>query len=141
MARGLGALAVTLLACGNSASGAGSPPPIDAGAYDQSCKAASDCLLVAQGDVCAPCVSGPFDSCNASAAISASDMARYQADYDRLKAQCPSRPPQSCPNICAIAYATCTAGTCAVCRSVGCADAGAQDAGPPDSGMRDGSGD
>ena len=128
---------VPALACGSSGGGGGSqPPPINATSYDQSCQSAADCILVSDGNVCQPCISGPFDSCAASAAINKKDQMRFQTDYDNLKAQCPSHPPQSCPNICAIAFATCVAGTCGVCNAPGCADGGA-----PDAGGRDASGD
>ncbi len=127
--------AASAVACGSSGGGGGQPPPpISATSYDQSCQSAADCIVVTDGNVCQPCIGGPFDSCSGTAAINKKDQARYQTDFDDLQAQCPSRPPQACPEICAVTFATCTAGTCGVCHASGCADAGAPDAGGDSSG-------
>jgi hypothetical protein len=122
-----------VVACGLGGSST-HPPPIDPTRYDQSCQSAADCIVVSGGDVCAPCVGGPFDSCDGTAAINKTDQARFQTDYANLKAQCPSMPPQNCPAICEVTNAACTAGTCTVCHSQHCGDAGAPDAGGADAG-------
>jgi hypothetical protein len=89
---GIGAAILVLapvLACGSSGgngSGGQSPPPIHANSYDQTCQSSTDCIVVAEGNVCQPCVGGPFDSCSGGDAINKKDQARYQTDYDNLHA-------------------------------------------------------
>jgi hypothetical protein len=53
-------------------------PPIQASNYDRSCAVDSDCVAVAEGDVCTPCGVG----CK-NAAINVAARAQYQADVDR----------------------------------------------------------
>ena len=53
----------------------GSLPLIEASNYDQSCTTDSDCIAIAEGDVCTPCGIG----CT-NAAINVAAHARYKAD-------------------------------------------------------------
>ena len=79
---------------------------ISASGYGRTCSVESDCVTVAQGNVCDPC------GCP-SVAISASEQIRYDADFNALRDTCPDAGTLSCA-ACASVVAVCTAGSCSV---------------------------
>ena len=55
---------------------------ISASNYDQSCTKDSDCIAIATGNVCFPCII----ECATGGAISAAAMSQYQADIEKTSA-------------------------------------------------------
>lgn len=99
----IAACSVLLAAC----SGTGTLPDIRASDYNQSCRTASDCVLIDEGSSCC-------GACG-NAAINKADLSKYQADAKPRMDACRET---ACPAIaCAFAAPMCTAaGKCEVCR-------------------------
>lgn len=79
--------------------------------YNQKCSVDADCVLVGEGDLCAPCGGG----CG-SQAINTADKARYDRDATAIRNACVRLPgpPVACAAIaCQEPEAFCNAGTCA----------------------------
>jgi hypothetical protein len=98
-------LAARLVGCGAT---------VTASKYDQSCKFASDCIVVGVGDPCGqPCVQFP-----SADAIAGTAAASYRLDADDAQYGCGDcgTPLSNCGNnATAGKSAYCNAGTCAVC--------------------------
>ncbi|MCA3015145.1 MAG: hypothetical protein INH41_22385 [Myxococcaceae bacterium] len=86
---------------------------IDTSSYSQRCAVDADCVAVAPGDQCSACA-----GC-ASAAISATEQARFNRDAAALRSACPPRlgPRPACAP-CVQYEAFCGAGRCAARPSV-----------------------
>lgn len=105
-----------LLLLGAACASASTSTALRAADYDQSCVTNADCVVVAEGDVCA-C------GCAPTAAINASDEPRYEADVKNRRSRCQG----TCPGngVCNAIRAACTAGKCVGIDCGGsCADAG-----------------
>ena len=82
-------------------------PPIQASNYDRSCAVDSDCVAVAEGDVCTPCGVG----CK-NAAIIVAARAQYKMDVDRAVAATLAATNQ-CQTTCFYSrYPCCVSGQC-----------------------------
>jgi hypothetical protein len=90
---------------------------IQASSYDQSCKVDSDCVGVAEGNACFPCVI----QCQSGGAINRTALASYQSDLSKTigAREATSVPPCGCP---ATFAPCCRGGTCHAdleCQNVG----------------------
>jgi len=117
----LAAVLLAAAACSSSSTSSGGPHVIHASDYDTHCAAATDCAIVADGDLCG-CI-----GCG-NTAINKADVSKFDSDTRSLRSQC-SGPSQICPGACLYSEVTCTAGTCGACHAPGCTDAGAPDSG------------
>jgi hypothetical protein len=96
---------------------------IRASDYDQSCKVATDCVLVVEGDTC----SGGCSNCQ-NATINRVAAAAYHPNFKGLICPCPAPPMPSC-----------VAGVCTACPFYGCpvGDGGVAGSGGSGGGMLD----
>lgn len=98
---------------GPSSSSGGAGTQVHASDFDQTCKVASDCAAIYEGEVCTPC---PCPN----AAIATSQASSYQSKVTSIRATCGPMPGIACQ--CAARVPACAGSKCGV--NVGIVDAG-----------------
>src|SRR5688572_21114203 len=88
------------------ASYACSATTITANDYDRTCLSSADCVVVAEGEMCAQCSPCP------NASINRRDADRYGADQERSRSRCMSRQQVPCAGCPIPPEAICNDGTC-----------------------------
>jgi hypothetical protein len=106
-----------------SACSHGGSTTIAASDYDQTCTKPTDCVVVADGNVC-----GCYQLGCGQAAINGREYERFKRDVSSLQDNC-AKWTGSCPDGCIYSERTCIAGRCDVCHTQECAAATFADAG------------